>query len=294
MNHTLLVSAHGGHSGEFCCHAQDTLEDVLAAYISKGFEWVGITEHMPAVNDRFVYPDERTAGLNAASIQQRFNLYFETALKLRTQLAGRIDILIGFETEYYAGAEKSIRSLVEYYRPDYLVGSLHHVSDMEIDYTRSQYLEAVNALGGIIQLYNRYFDEQYDMISSIKPAVVGHFDLIRIFDHDYLTRLKIPSIWHKVLRNLDLIKELDLILDFNLAGYNKTAAEPYPTREVLKAALERGIAIVPGDDSHGVSSVGQHFKRGVELLSELGADLNWQRPRLYQWEVENTDSQGSN
>lgn len=294
MKHPLLVSAHGGHSGEFCCHAKDTLEEVLAAYISKGFEWVGITEHMPAVNDRFVYPDEVKAGLDAAAMQQRFKRFFETALELRTQNNGRIDLLIGFETEYYTGAEENIRSLVEYYRPDYLVGSLHHVNDMEIDYSRSQYLKAAEELGGVNQLYHRYFDEQYDMISSIKPAVVGHFDLVRIFDHDYLTRLKSPSIWQRVLRNLDLIKELDLILDLNLAGYNKTAAEPYPTREVLKTAIELGIAVVPGDDSHGVASVGQHYRRGVELLSELGADLNWQRPRLYEWNVNHTSaSRGS-
>jgi len=37
------ISFHGGHSGQFCCHAQDTLEDLIKAYISKGFKAVGIS-----------------------------------------------------------------------------------------------------------------------------------------------------------------------------------------------------------------------------------------------------------
>lgn len=283
MKSPLAVSVHGGHSGQFCTHAKDSLEAVVAAYISKGFDWVGITEHMPAVDDRFVYPDESEAGLDAASMHLRFSHFFKTATELREQYADQIQLLVGFETEYYPGAKASILLLADTWHPDYLVGSLHHVGDMEIDYSRTKYFEAANAFGGIDQMYCRYFDEQYDMILSIKPSVIGHFDLIRIFDQDYRTRLTTPAIWQKVLRNLDLIKELDLILDFNLAGYNKPAAEPYPTREILLAALDKGIAVVPGDDSHGVATVGQHFNRGVQLLSDLGANLHWQRPRLYQW-----------
>jgi len=40
---------------------------------------------------------------------------------------------------------------------------------------------------------------------------------------------------------------------------------------------------VPGDDSHGVSSVARNYDRGVALLAELGHHCQWQRPRLYQW-----------
>ncbi len=39
-----LVSIHGGHSGEFCQHAGDSLEAILEAYAAQGFAWVGITE----------------------------------------------------------------------------------------------------------------------------------------------------------------------------------------------------------------------------------------------------------
>lgn len=35
-----LLSARGGHSGEFCGHAFDSLSDVVQAYIDAGFQWV--------------------------------------------------------------------------------------------------------------------------------------------------------------------------------------------------------------------------------------------------------------
>jgi hypothetical protein len=52
-----LVSVHGGHSGDYCQHARDSLDDVVKAYHDRKFAWVGITEHMPPTRDSFLYPD---------------------------------------------------------------------------------------------------------------------------------------------------------------------------------------------------------------------------------------------
>ena len=41
------VSVHGGHSKEFGDANDSTLEEIVRAYIDKGFKWVGITEHIP-------------------------------------------------------------------------------------------------------------------------------------------------------------------------------------------------------------------------------------------------------
>jgi len=275
------VSVHGGHSAEFCNHAQDSLEEVVRAYIDRGFSWVGITEHMPAINDRFVYPDERAAGLDAAALQRRFDDYFASCRRLKRQYRGQIDLLVGFESETVTGSAAFIRAVIDRHQPEYFVGSLHHVDDMEIDFTEEGYRQAADRSGGLENLYCRYFDQQLGMIQRLKPAVVGHFDLIRIFDPDYAARLKSPAVQDRVRRNLAAIKELGLILDLNLAGFDKDAGEPYPSRGILTQAIELGIAIVPGDDSHGIQTVGRHFEEGVNLLTELNGDLEWQRPVTY-------------
>jgi histidinol-phosphatase (PHP family) len=44
-----------------------------------------------------------------------------------------------------------------------------------------------------------------------------------------------------------------------------------------------GIAVVPGDDSHGVNSVGRNYERGIEVLRSLGHACEWQQPMLFSW-----------
>jgi len=272
------VSIHGGHSGEFCNHAVDTLEDIVKAYIRKGFAWVGLTEHAPPVTDAYMYPDEREAGLNAGRLYERFAAYIKSAQELKAHFAGTLDIYVGFETELTSGALPFTRRLIETFQPDYIVGSLHHVDDISFDFSREDYLDAVASLGGHDNLYSRYFDQQYELTKALNPKVIGHFDLIRIHDPNYKTRLDKPEIAARIDRNLQLIADRDLILDFNLAALSKNMDEPYVSAPILEKAREMGIAVVPGDDSHSVDSVGRHLDAGISILKGMGFNTDWQRP----------------
>lgn len=273
-----LVSIHGGHSGQFCSHAQDTLEEMIKAYIEQGFTWVGITEHMPPVGDDFLYEEEIEAGLNAEKMYTRFGQYISTCRELQRQYANQLEIFVGFETEFYSGYEHFIHKLIAEFEPDYIVGSLHHVDDMSFDLSKAQYLEVAEKVGGLEALYCRYFDQQYEMINVLKPWVVGHFDYIRILDPEYQRRLQQPDILERIHRNLRRIKELNLILDFNVSPFRKGFNEPNPTRFILLEAQKLGIPVVPGDDSHAISQVGLNIDKGITILQELGFDTEWVRP----------------
>jgi histidinol-phosphatase (PHP family) len=272
-----LISLHGGHSGEFCQHAEDSLAEVVAAYAKQGFSWVGISEHMPPPDDRFLYSDERDAGLTARDLAARFDTYITTCRRLQESYARDLKILVGFETETYTGSIEFTQTLIEKYHPDYIVGSVHHVDDINFDFDRDHYERAVRTIGGIDTLYRRYFDHQYEMITRLKPLVVGHFDLIRLFDPDYPERLERPDIAEKIERNLAAVKKLGLILDLNMRALYKGAPEPYPSRPILEKALEMDIQVAPGDDSHGVATVGNHIETGTRLLAEMGFNLNWEK-----------------
>ncbi len=95
--------------------------------------------------------------------------------------------------------------------------------------------------------------------------------LIRAISKDFCD----PEIMDRIKRNLQLIAELDLIMDFNLRSLLKGADEPYISRVILEMALELGISIVPGDDSHGLSSVGVNMEKAIAILDQLGCDTNW-------------------
>ena len=283
MKTTSFVSVHGGHSGQFCHHATDSLEEIIQLYIAKKFPWVGITEHTPAISEKLLYPDQKAAGLTPEFLLNRFAGYMKECRRLQQKYSSEIKIFAAIEIETYSGYEEFIPSLIKKFQPDYMVGSVHFVNDMGFDYSQEQYDKTVEALGGIVPMYCRYFDQQYDMIKLLKPSVVGHFDLIRIFDPGYKKRILHPEIMDRIKRNLQLIKELDLMMDMNLRSLLKGADEPYITRTILKMAVEQGISIAPGDDSHGLGSVGANMEKGVAILEELGGDTNWRQPKLIDY-----------
>ena len=278
MKRPMPVSVHGGHSGQFCNHATDTLEEVVQAYIDHGYSWVGITEHMPPVSDVYLYPEEIEDGLDAAALMQRFTEYMTACRRLQAHYADRIRLFVGFETEDYDGSIDFARQLIDRFSPDYVVGSIHHVKNIPFDYSPERYRQAADSSGGMDGLYANYFDRQYDMIRALRPRVVGHMDIIRIYDPEYRTRLVKSAIWEKIERNLELIQQLNLILDFNLRPLSRGEKEPYPSEAILQKAIDLGIAVVPGDDSHGKASIGAHMQAAIQMLQAAGAKTTWRQP----------------
>jgi histidinol-phosphatase (PHP family) len=284
MKKTASVSIHGGHSGQFCSHAADTLDEIVQCYIRKQFPWVGITEHAPFISENSLYyPDEREVGLTPKLILQRFDDYMLECRRLQKKYQNKIRLFSAMEIETYSGYEQFVPYLIDRFQPDYIVGSVHFINDIGFDYSESFYNQIVETVGGKDKLYCLYFDKQYEMIKILKPSVVGHFDLIRIFDRNYKSRLLNPDIWQRIERNLQLIKDLDLIMDFNLRSLYKGAEEPYISRPILKRVRELNIAVVPGDDSHDISSVGNYLTEAIKILKDFRFDTNWRQPKLLQY-----------
>lgn len=281
MNNTpQLISLHGGHSGQYCNHARDLLEDIILRYIDLGFTKVGISEHVPPINDSFLFPDEIKAGLTAADIYQRFEKYFAELTSLKNKYASKIKLFAGMETETCTGYADYIHQLISKFHPDYIVGSVHHIDDLYFDYSQKGYDKIASIFGSYDIMYEKYFDLQYEMIKTLKPFVVGHFDLIRIYDKNYKERLLLPEISRKIKRNLMLIKSLNLVMDFNLRPLTRGEKEPYITASILKNVKKMGICVVPGDDSHGVTEAGRHVDTAIEILQTYGFETHWPDPVL--------------
>ncbi|WP_462267594.1 histidinol-phosphatase [Desulfobacter sp.] len=273
-----LISFHGGHSGQFCGHARDSLEDLIKAYISKGFKAVGISEHMPPPEHRLLYPDELAQGLSVKDLEHRFSKYFSELERLKQKYKSDIRIFKGFETETVTGSPALVRSLIREFNPDYIVGSIHHLNDRCFDYSRQDYETIAADFNGLDAMYTAYFDAQYEMILDLHPFIVGHFDLIRIYDPDFEGRLDKPEIAERIQRNLAVIKDLGLVLDYNLRPLAKGENMPYLTPAILERAKTLGIPVVPGDDAHSKEQAGMFVDRAVQSLKDMGFSTNWPIP----------------
>ena len=129
-------SFHGGHSGEFCRHASGQLEAVLESALERGFTSYGLSEHGPRDRARDLTPDE--ADLKPADLHSIFRRYVESARECARRLEGRLEVLVGFETEVVPrdGYADRVAALREELRFDYVVGSVHHVEDRCVDLSR--------------------------------------------------------------------------------------------------------------------------------------------------------------
>ena len=278
------VSVHGGHSGTYCSHAKDPLEAIVQRYVEQGFEWCCLTEHIPPINPSLMPPEENSEGYDCDALHNRFDAYFLEAKLLQKKYADQIDIYVGFETEAYSDYEVLVQRLIDRHKPQMIVGSVHHLKDFMIDGPREQYVKALDAFGNIENLYCAYFDKQLELINRFRPAVVGHFDLIRMHDAQYMERWSVPEIRDRALRNLKRIKELGLVLDLNVRSYTKEAKEPYLSEPWLRIAIREEMKIALGDDSHGVINVGQYLEEGVAFLRKLGGKAEWAKPTLWDYD----------
>ena len=164
--------------------------------------------------------------------------YFKEAERLREKYEAKLNIPIGFETDWIRPSSLSlINASLDKFPFDYFVGSVHHVHTIPIDFDRDMYVRARDASEGGTdeKLFEDYFDGQLDMLKALKPPVVGHFDLLRLKSDDPERSFKQWStVWEKILRNLDFIVEYGGIMELNSASLRKGLSEPYPKAEICK------------------------------------------------------------
>jgi histidinol-phosphatase (PHP family) len=248
-------SYHGGHSGEFCRHAEGSLEDVVRTALGAGFTCYGLSEHAPRYRAQDLFPDE--ADLSPGDLVRAFANYGRRAVELREHFAGRIELLIGFETEAlppegWLEQMSELRQEHPYF--DYVVGSVHHVDGNCIDMSPEATEQAAAAAGGRERLECAYFDLVAEMVERLKPEVVGHMDLIRKFRGERISFS--PEVLRHVEGTLEAVRAAGSMLDVNAAPVRRGLGPAYPAPPILAQAHRMGIPVTLGDDSHGPREVG--------------------------------------
>ncbi|KAI1142012.1 histidinol-phosphatase [Hypoxylon sp. FL0543] len=269
------------HSGQFCPgHAKDQLKDIIQHAISLGYITMGLTEHMPRTSLDDLYPEELDDPEGSLAVLfPRHEAYLLEAQRLQAKYASRIHILIGFEGEWLRPAyEPLVSQLAAHPSVDYFIGSLHHINSVPIDYDASYYARAVASAGGTEELaYQRYYDQQLEMLQALKPRVVGHFDLVRLLSSQPArdVRAEWPGVWERIVRNLRFVAGYGGWLECNSSALRKGLAEPYPGRRIAEEWLRLGGRFTLSDDSHGIAQVGTNYARALEYLDSLGVISVW-------------------
>ncbi|KAK3816430.1 MAG: Polymerase/histidinol phosphatase-like protein [Benniella sp.] len=318
---TAMFSFHS-HSGQFCMHAKGTLEEVVQSAIQRHFTIYGLSEHMPRYRVEQLYPEE--LHLTTTDLERMYDQFLQEAARLQQKYRSQISLLIGLETEFFGPesvqyvqrlrqphrqspwtttitttTEVSTTSppLVTLPQVQYIVGSLHHIHGMPLDFSQELYLKALEEVGkgSWETLFREYFDAQYEMLQGLEPEVVGHLDLVRIFfgaiprhhhhhhhdcaeeDNEDLSNENqsiLPQsglteeLWGLVKRNVDFVIAYGGLFELNSRAWKKGLADAYPQRDILEYILSNNGRVTLSDDSHGPDDVGMFYNPELKRYLE--------------------------
>jgi histidinol-phosphatase (PHP family) len=263
-------SYHGGHSGEFCGHAKGKLRDVVERAVALGFTTYGLSEHCPRVRRQDLYDEEAAAALTPSDLEHAFALYVTEAAALKEAFRDRLELLVGFESE--ALPEDSWRDLMRSVRRqhpfDFVVGSVHSVHGVFIDYRPELNERLSEELGGWSALCRAYFDQVAELVAELRPSIAGHLDLVRRFRGPDVTFD--ASVWPHIERALEAVLATGALLEVNATPVRKGFGPVYPTPAILRRAHEMGVPVTLSDDSHAPELVGGALDACLRAIHEAG------------------------
>lgn len=298
------MHSHHSHSGEFCKHASSTLDEMLSRAYELGFTHFHLSEHVPRTRDAHLYPEECEAGMTPASLTTQFQAYLRKARELQSKYAAMpraMTVLVGCETENIESPHSvdALTALLHddaaYDTPlpppfvglgivDYMVGSVHHVDGIPIDFDKPTFQRALQihrANNGYISLLHTYLDAQYEILERLRPEVIGHFDLYRLFDpsapwYPERTTTQGREVFTKLERNIRFASSYGALFETNASAFRKGwKGETYPGRVILQLILRAHGRLALSDDSHGVHQVGLNYARVRDYLLQEGVSELW-------------------
>lgn len=279
-----MPHSHHSHSGQFCKHASGTLEDVVKEAIRQGFEIYGLTEHVPRYRVQDLYPEEQGISLDVLAAQ--FDHFLDEAHRLKVLYGGNITLLVGLETELIT--ETDVTNLEQCLRKhgkriEYLVGSVHHVNAIPIDFDTATYRKSLNSfLPNTLDTEHRrmesflcsYFDAQFQLMTRFHPEVIGHFDLCRLYDPSLMFQ-GYPEAWAKAERNVKYAVGYGALFELNAAALRKSWDSAYPGEDAATLIMQNGGRFALSDDSHGPHAVGLNYDRMANYARRLGIKEVW-------------------
>lgn len=132
------------------------------------------------------------------------------------------------------------------------------------------YQKAIAAAGGTEErLFEAYFDAQFAMLEALRPAVVGHFDLIRLFCADPTKNLREygDGVWERVERNVDFVVSYGGLTELNSSSIRKGWNEPYPRRDVCEVSISTRYPL--GKRNQGADFFSPLYSSLLERVGDL-------------------------
>jgi len=233
---------------KLCNHADGEIYEYIEQAIKCGIRYFGFSEHAPMNFD-----EQYRIGFH------QMQAYEQSILEAKKKYENEIEIFLGYEVDFLKGYmdERVLNANV-----DYLIGSVHFIEEWGFD--NPEFIGSYQNQD-IDEIWQKYFDAIEEMAKSRLFDIVAHLDLIKIFK--YMPKKEINEIAKNALF---AIKEADMSVEINMAGFRKPIGEAYPSFSLLQEIKKLDIPITFASDAHKPEQVGLYSKETTEMAKKLG------------------------
>jgi histidinol-phosphatase (PHP family) len=176
------------------------------------------------------------------------------------------DLRLGIEADFVPGREDRLENLLESRPWDYVVGSVHFVTEMAVDlddewdiWRRGDSPERV---------WTRYFEWVAEAARSGLFDIMAHPDLVKVHGDGRprpsgdLRRYYEPAV--------EAFAEAGVAVEMSTAGLRKPVGELYPSRALLEMIVDAGCPIALSSDAHVPDQLGFRYEDAVKELEAVG------------------------
>ncbi len=249
------------HTHTVYCDGSNTPEELVRHAIKLGFVSLGFSGHS-------YHPDFGGGCMSPASTRK----YIDEVNRMKVKYGDRIIVRLGIEEDVNSSDDPGLF--------DYMIGSVHAMPDPET--ARLRPFADTDALqqelirdvfrGDPYAMAAHYFGMVAEYMTSRRPEILGHFDLItrfnykgRVFDEDDERYMKAG------LEALDAATEHGAVTEINTGTFARSVTNYYyPRRKFLEFLQEHHRPVIVSSDCHEMIRMNIMFDAVSIELKEIG------------------------
>ena len=234
-----------------------TLEHVgryVTAAAAAGVDEIGFTDHVHRFAEARDWFDHALWQADAVGDLGRYHAAVSAARD-----AG-LPVKVALEVDYLRGREQQIGEVVGRYDWDYLLGSVHWVAGLAVDWELAPIWDRYPA----DEVWRLYCEDLCLAAASGIYDSMAHPDLAKVFGQ----RPGRPQALYRQIA--DAFEAAGVCAEVSSAGYHQTLDELYPAAELLAMLHKRGVPVTLGSDAHAPQRVGRDFPRALAELHAAG------------------------
>jgi len=256
------------------CHSRlddgvGELAEYADAALARGLATLGFSGHAPV-------PFDTDWTMPPALLPE----YVATVRRLKSEYAGRLEILLGLEVDFLPGLLSTRSQHIRELGLDFTLGSVHFLGRFRDGtwWTGDGALAELErgleeSFGGSVRAaVERFYALTVQMVTESPPDIVGHFDVIKKNNRDGRFFSE-GAPWYRqaVLGALDAVARAGCIMEVNTGGVVRgTSGVLYPSDWILAECLQRGIPVMVNADAHRPEHIDGYFQESYALLREIG------------------------